>query len=1097
MIESITLHGFKSFAERTRLDIGPGVTAVIGPNGSGKSNVVEALRWVTHQARARELRAARASELIFHGSGQVGRGKAPLGLAEVQLELRGQAGPLSLSRRLYRDGSAEHDLGNRPVRVRDIHASLRGTGLGPGGLAVIGQGEVVGVVQAEGKALLGFLQEAAGLSRAVAARQDTETRLQAAAASLTELTRLRGELAARVDRLTADTDAARRQRALSLRELALVDALHRHRQLTLRAELAAAQARAAELQAASAELAHQTGQASSALQLASEALQALRADQAAQRQASELLNAAETAEAQVNGSVRRLETEQRRLDAELSGPDPAPPAAEPNEAVPLQAELTRLRAELARFETERRALDEQIARARRTQVQAAETVARQQTRLESEQAEQNELQDAAAQLVPALQDARAALELSIQQRQHAERQAQHTAQLRARLQTRTVIHERQLAERRAARTSAQREHARLDTLLGSYARYGEGPRHALTSSHPGVIGSVADVLHLDAAYQTALSAALGRRSEQVVVRGEKDARELIALLKVKGGRATFLPLDLLRPRARRDAAFLRQPGVIGNLADLCPSNPPQVAEALLADTLVLADLAAATRLARTHAQRPRLVTLDGETLEPGGALTGGRLRDGGVGVLADQRRLQELADELTSVQRREARLERCLTLLTTRAVALPTFQADPALTVAERMAERQVTALETELNSLQERQRKLSTRRETPEAAPAASSQTDLPNLEAQAAEVEQTLISLRQAERAQTEALTAASTLAAEWTLYRAAAAARNEKRERRAAAAQIIVEQAAQLALAQTEVTRRRAEVQNYPAAHLAEIDAQQQRASRHYANLLARQNKLQAELSEAQLLTARREGSLEAFPDGASLPGSAREFSAELISVRAELLAIGPVNARAESELTEEAERLTTLDAEHQDVEAACAELHRHLAELAHEEARASEAAFVRVNRAFAEYSRELLGGEGALEAERSEEGRLIGLRLAVQPAGKRTRNLNLLSAGERTMAGLGFLFALGHASPDAAAGLAGGLPLAVLDEVDAPLDEANIRRFTHFLKLFAERGTQFLLVTHQKATMEVAHAIWGVTTDQMGASKLLSIRQGANG
>ena len=176
MLRSITLQGFKSFAERTRLEFGPGVSAVIGPNGSGKSNVVEAIRWATHGARARELRAGRAAELIFHGSG----GKAPLGLAEVQLELQTPGGRVNLARRVYRDGAGEQDLGGRPARARDVQAALRGTGLGPGGLAVIGQGEVSGVVGAEGRTLLGYVQEAAGLSRAVGARQETEARLKEA-----------------------------------------------------------------------------------------------------------------------------------------------------------------------------------------------------------------------------------------------------------------------------------------------------------------------------------------------------------------------------------------------------------------------------------------------------------------------------------------------------------------------------------------------------------------------------------------------------------------------------------------------------------------------------------------------------------------------------------------------------------------------------------------------------------------------------------------------------------------------------------------------------------------------------------------------------
>ena len=243
MIQSITLQGFKSFADRTRLEFSGGVCAVIGPNGSGKSNVVEAIRWATHGARARELRAGRGSELIFHGSG----GKAPLGLAEVQLELLTAEGRTNVTRRIYRDGSGEQDLNGRGVRARDIQSALRGTGLGPGGLAVIGQGEVSGVVQAEGKTLLGYLQEAAGLSRAVSARQDTEARLKEADTHLERLRLLLDEREAATAKLARAAEQAALHRQLSERVLVLEDALRREKQAALLREIAAAQAEAASL----------------------------------------------------------------------------------------------------------------------------------------------------------------------------------------------------------------------------------------------------------------------------------------------------------------------------------------------------------------------------------------------------------------------------------------------------------------------------------------------------------------------------------------------------------------------------------------------------------------------------------------------------------------------------------------------------------------------------------------------------------------------------------------------------------------------------------------------------------------------------------
>ncbi len=1090
MIESITLQGFKSFADRTRLDFGPGVVAVIGPNGSGKSNVVEALRWVTHQARARELRAAKATELIFHGSGSAAAGgKAPLGLAEVQLELRGKDGNLSLSRRIYRDGSSEQDLAGRPVRVRDIHQALRGTGLGPGGLAVIGQGEVVGVVQAEGKTLLGHLQEAAGLSRAVAAREDAEQRLEVAGRSLRELGLIEEELLRQVQRLEREAHDARRHRTLSLRELALAEALQRHKQDALAAELRLAREKAGQLEGLSAELVRQTLAAAAQLEGASEAVRTVRAEQAGHAQALELLRSAQNAEQRARGYVQHLQTERMALNAELAALTLRPPEQAELHAEPLQHQLSQIRGEVARLETERGQLQRDLERARRSDLQHAEAAARSATQRSLLGAELAEISAGLAQHLPALELARAELLAAALKRQQADAERQQAAQQRAGLQAELGSVQRRLAEVRAARAPLRREQARLETLLGSYARYGEGPRHALTSAHPGLVGSVADLISVQAEHQVAITAALGRRLEQVVVRRAEDARMIIELLKQRGGRATFLPLDLLRPRPRQGAALLRDAGVLGNLADLCPSDPPQVSEALLAGTVLVQDLAAATRLARQFPNRPRLVTVGGELLEPGGALTGGRLRDGGADVLADQRRVQELSDELRRLDEEERRVQAADEALAAQLAALPILGSVSA--EAEREAERRVTQLDTAQRSASARQRDLLARLNQLDSA--ALPTVHAAPLAERCAELESALLELRAQERAQSEQLSQRRELASSWALYRAAAAQQIALQARLSANAAALTEQTAQSELAEREVRRRQQDADARRPAGLPDAEQRQQGASRDYANLLARQNKVRAELEDAHLLIARREGSVEQLPAGALLPGAAREWSAELGRLRAELAELGPVNALAEADHAAQASRLTQLQSERDDAAQATAELRAHLSGLAHHEAEATLAAFKRVNAAFAEYSRELLGGSGELEAERGEHGHLTGLRLAVQPKGKRTRNLNLLSAGERTMAGLGFLFALNHA----AEGADGGLPLAVLDEVDAPLDEANIRRFTHFLQVFAGRGAQFLLVTHQKATMEVAQAIWGVTTDQTGASRLLSIRQGEVG
>ncbi|PTA66980.1 AAA family ATPase [Deinococcus arcticus] len=1092
MLRSITLQGFKSFADRTRLEFGPGVSAVIGPNGSGKSNVVEAIRWATHQARARELRAGRASELIFHGSG----GKAPLGLAEVQLELHTPEGRVNLARRIYRDGAAEQDLNGRPVRVRDVQGALRGTGLGPGGLAVIGQGEVSGVVQAEGKTLLGHVQEAAGLSRAVSARQETEARLREADTHLGALRLVLGEREAALARLARAAQEARDWRTLSLRVLTLEDALRRERQAAHAREIAAARAEGAELEARSAALGAEVQAAAAAVEQAREAAQGARARRDAYAGALETLRAARDAAAQAGRYRDHLLGERAALRAELDALPRSPPEVPAPDLPALDAALQGARSAAETAEAQARRLDAELSRARTLAARAAEAQAREAGGRETLRAELERAQGNLDTTLDALHAAQERLDTARDAREQAEAayRTLHTEREAA------LNHERhlraELARVNASVAPLRRERERLEQTLNSYARYGEGARNALRLDHPGIVGSVADLLSVPAEYETALGAALGRRLEQVVVQRAEDAREIIDELKRVGGRATFLPLDLIRARPRRDAALMRENGVVGNLADLCPSDPPLVSEAMLADTLVVRDLRAANRMARTYSSRPRLVTLDGELVAPGGAITGGRARDTGAGVLSDQRRFQELDAELDDADRQSTHLGAELKKLEA-ALAGGAAAHDALLAARERAAqeesqtERRAAELGAQARSLEAHRDRLRARLGPEDPAPVDPvALPDLITLEAALAGARQNAEAGRAAERTAAETLALAREADAAWRAYRTGRARAGELRARLEASETALQTQEAHLAAAVTEVTRREAALGTLDEHEYARAEYAREQAAQTYANLIAAQNKARARLDEVRLLVARREGLQEPLPDGCLPPGTPREWTAELTRTRASLEALGPVNARAEADHAAEAELLAAQHAELHDAETAASELRAHLHDLETAEGHATAAAFERVNAAFREYSAQLLGGQGELEGETDEAGRLRGLRLAVQPKGKRTRSMTLLSAGERTMAGLGFLFALNHAGGE---GSAGGLPLAVLDEVDAPLDEANIRRFTAFLKLFSERGAQFLLVTHQKATMEIASALWGVTTDQTGASRVLSIKQ----
>ena len=233
-VRGITIQGFKSFGERVRLEFSPKVNAVIGPNGSGKSNVIEAIRWASHTARTRELRVKESTELIFHGSS----GKQALNLAEVQLELEQPSGALSIARRLYRDGDSDLELAGKNVRVRDLHDALRGSGLGPGGIAVVGQGEIGAEISANPTTMLGYLEEAAGLSRATHRRAQSLERLEQARIHLSRAEDLTHEVKSRVAKLELEAVAAKESALLSLEVTTLEASIRRSRVRVLRDEIA-------------------------------------------------------------------------------------------------------------------------------------------------------------------------------------------------------------------------------------------------------------------------------------------------------------------------------------------------------------------------------------------------------------------------------------------------------------------------------------------------------------------------------------------------------------------------------------------------------------------------------------------------------------------------------------------------------------------------------------------------------------------------------------------------------------------------------------------------------------------------------------------
>jgi chromosome segregation protein len=673
-VRSVSIVGFKSFGEKIKIDFSPRVNAVIGPNGSGKSNVIEGIRWASHTARTRELRARNATELIFHGS----QGKAALGMAEVELELEGidDRAAMTVTRRLYRDGDGDLELSGKTVRVRDLHDALRGSGLGPGGLAVVGQGEIGAVVGANPETMLGYLEEAAGLSRATHRRAQTIDRLETARQHFVRLEDVAGELRNRVSRLERDALSALEVEGLTKEAGTLERALYRARVASLREEIEKF-GREIERASTSAETSGQRIELiTHELELGRNQREQMQVEFArrsgeVERLAGEARTLRERASAADAGLTSAVQ-ERQLLEAEAekiqSLEAPVEPEAPTDDITTLQSNLERFRAELTELEaTESRwQTDLREARTRRASLegeftQASAQIARSQAERESLE---RDLSEVDAELVtvlaergrlkPLLDDAQTARDSTRAMLDRLEREA-------GTLSARIAEDATRIAELRATRIPLGKEQQRLEAARQARTHLSHGPRKALESGIDGILGPVADLVRVPADLETAIGAALGRRLENVVVRDGSVAREVIEILKRVGGRATFLPLDLLRSRPRRDSAINNERGVRGLAVELIECDYAVVAENLLGETLVIETLNRALELARKYPQRPRLVTLDGELLEPGGAVTGGRGRDTGGEAFAEARRLKEVTAELETLEQEleklEARLE--------------------------------------------------------------------------------------------------------------------------------------------------------------------------------------------------------------------------------------------------------------------------------------------------------------------------------------------------------------------------------------------------------------------------------------------------------
>jgi len=1238
LINRVVVQGFKTFANKTEFHFDPGVTALVGPNGSGKSNVVDAVRWCLGEQSFSTLRSKKTSDIIFAGSDK----KARLSMAQVSLLLDNSAGEIpidftevEITRRAYRDGGNEYLLNGRKVRLQDITELLGPTGLGRRAYAVVGQGLIDKVLHLSPEERRTFFEEAAGITGYQSKRSATLRRLDATQKNLERVQDIITEINPRLRSLKRQADQAikRTEIADELHSLLLEWygyrwyrvgqelVHHQHSEEQLRQQITTQQQRLTELgakiEALRAQQSEERGQLtelhSESSKLHGEAEAIGRELAVAQERLHQLRERQEDAQRElVPLRLQQTTLEERQVDLQTTLQEATSALQAREEAVNgLQLTLLQRQQERSllqeRLDTARRQLNEvqnhqtdhksrltQAGERRITLTQELENFARAQSVADQESAEaQQALAEAEAEVTHSVKLV-SAIQADMAQRQETIQQL--TQQLNGAEQ------ERQSADRALDRLQTRLE--LLRRLQAEGAGYASGVRTILQASRgtssgqklAGILGTVATLVRVPSELDKAIETALGGAFQNVITESWADAREAIDYLKQSGrGRATFLPLDRLNVLPAIPAPQMN--GIMGNAAALIDADPriDQVVQQLLGRVWVATDLTAARRAldAIGRGSRPTVVTLGGEIVRPGGAVTGGRdsnRRDDSV--LARERELRELPQQIsTAEQQLQGAVEQCAGLNSDiereqAYIAARQQQLDDTnhkerqqreqlenlrrrLDRAEQTTQWQrerSTQTETELGKLVEQEgvleaglAELIQRLTVAEGALAQAEQAiaaagvdqllqQLADLRAAAAEAQGHLRS--QQTLRENQARTLQSTLSQIENRQQRVAQLSGEITVLDGEVAQLRIQENAlgqKLAALRTRIEPLEAKLAQWTEKQTAQedIERQQQKQLRVYeqewnsAQLALQRaqdardqicNEIEQDfaLIEPPLSDSERDDSegddserddqevvlepmvdesLLSEPDEpirplwetlvAGLPqveSVAGDLEERVRKTRNRLSRVNNVNPDAPREYEEVAGRHDFLIQQTDDLEAAAADLRSVMEELDELMEGELRRTFDAVRQQFIHFFQLLFSG-GTAELVLTDPSNMTttGVELIARPPGKRVQSLALLSGGERSLSACALIFALLKVSPT---------PFCVLDEVDAALDEANIDRFRQTVDTLtaeavaqteeAGQGTQFIIVTHNRRTLETCNTIYGITMGDNGVSQMISLR-----
>lgn len=1175
-LKSIEIHGFKSFANKIVFQFHNGITGIVGPNGSGKSNVADAVRWVLGEQRIKQLRGASMQDVIFSGT----ETRKPLSYAYVAITLDNSDHQLAIdydevtvARRIYRSGESEYLINGTPCRLKDVNELFYDTGIGKEGYSIIGQGQIDKILSGKPEERRELFDEAAGIVKFKRRKAAAQTKLENEKQNLVRVNDILSELEKQVGPLEKQSEVAKvyLRKKEELKSLDINVFLLENKRL--REQLASAEEK---YNLASTELG-ETGekyegikeeyeriqQEIESLDVAIEAAREQLTDTGLMRGKlegeinvlKEQINSAHGSENHLNNRKAALEEEiagkeQEKQDILTDKKDTDTQVQEIAEAAAkakadleaIQNKITELnnhieagkntiigelnqraiiKSKMGRFDTmmeqiniRKAELNSRLLRAKSDEAAREETVKKLEETFETVTEELRQMTE---------QEAASELELG----NIRENLTGLDAKLR---ETQTRFHQEQ------SKLEA------LTNITERYDGYGGSVKKVMEQKEKekGIIGVVADIIQVEAKYETAIETALGGNIQNIVTDNEETAKHMIGFLKQNRlGRATFLPLtSITKPQEFKNPEALKEKGVIGMADELVGTEKEyrNVAKAMLGRIVVVDNVDNAVKIARKFDYGIRMVTLEGELLVPGGAISGGAFKNNS-NLLGRRREMDELEKKVkklsediktynqkiedTKSKRNKLRMD--LEALKTEMQRKSIEQNTARLNISqarERMEEEAESA-----QSLKLEEQEIETRIFEIRSGKESITQELAASEELEKTTQEQILGFQKELESCRLEE-SEASAHAGEWEVkvekmrqaldYKQANVDRiGGELERAQAELKEILEALTENA---QEVERKKNNIleiektiaashENQDAsrkkldedlAKKEELSAKQKDFFRSREEMSERMNALDKEVYRLGEQKKKLEDGIEGqinymwdeyeitLSDAAGLrneemndlPAMKREIS----GLKDEIRKLGNVNVNAIEDYKNLMERYTFMKTQHDDLVEAEKTLEGIIEELDTAMRKQFTEKFAQISREFDKVFKELFGGgKGTLELMEDEDILEAGIRIIAQPPGKKLQNMMQLSGGEKALSAISLLFAIQNLKPS---------PFCLLDEIEAALDDSNVGRFAKYLHKLT-KNTQFIVITHRRGTMEQVDRLYGITMQEKGVSTLVSV------